>query len=45
MRKLLILVLVFGVTSWAMATPIISGQTEVAAGNTYSYSVVGGILI
>ena len=41
MRKLLILVIVLGVTSLASATVVISGPTEVEAGNTYSYVLSG----
>ena len=41
MRKLLILIVVLGVTSLASATVVISGPTEVLAGNTYNYSLSG----
>ena len=41
MRKLLILTMVLGMASLASATVVVSGPTDVVAGNTYSYSLSG----
>ena len=41
MRKLLVMMLVLGVASVAMATPTYVGSTTIAIGGTNTYSVVG----